>query len=116
MFVQRNGNAQLRADAVHAADQHGPPVFLGVQREQPPEPANCAEHFRPKRLADFGFESALQRVGERNVNAGGSVSALGKLSTLHTPQCARTSRELQGGAAVKMEDCRAGGRLEPSSG
>src|SRR5205807_7187822 len=42
---QGEGNLQLGAHAIHAGNQHRPPVFPGVERKQAAEPANLAEHF-----------------------------------------------------------------------
>ena len=67
--VHHHGDLQLRADAVHAADQHGPFVFLHVEREQSAKSTNRPEHFTAQRLADFRFEAGLQRVSHIDVHA-----------------------------------------------
>ena len=38
------GDLELGTDAVHARDEHGGLVFAGVEREQPAEAADFAEH------------------------------------------------------------------------
>ncbi len=77
VLVEGDGDLQFRADAVHAADEHGAPVLRRVEGEQPAESADGAEHFRATGLADLLFQAGLERVGEMDVHARAGVRGLG---------------------------------------
>ena len=76
MFVHGEGDLELRAHAVHAADQNRLAIFLKVEREQPAEAADFAEHFAAMRAGKQLRECGFDLVAEIYVNAGGGVGFL----------------------------------------
>ena len=89
--VHHDGDLQLRADAVHAAHEYRPLVFLHVEREQPAKPADGTEHFPPHRLADFVLQPTLQLVAKIDVYARRRVSVPGNLPIIHAAQFVGTN-------------------------
>ena len=72
--VQREGQLELGADAIHAGDQHRLPVFAHVQGEEAAEPADFAEHLGPMRRPEHSGQSGLDPVAQVNIHARAGVS------------------------------------------
>lgn len=73
VLVHHEGDLELRAHAVHAADEDRFAVFLHLEREQAAEAADLAEDFAAVRAGEQLRERGFDLVAEINVNAGGGV-------------------------------------------
>jgi hypothetical protein len=76
MAVQREGELELRTDAIDARHENGLPVFADVQRKEAAEAANFAEHFGPVRCPEHAGQSGLHLVAEVNIDARAGVGLL----------------------------------------
>ena len=76
VLVQREGQLELGAHAIHGGDEHRLAVFLHVQREQTAEPADLAEDFPAVRGGEQLGQGGFDFVAQINVHAGGGVSFL----------------------------------------
>ena len=76
MPIHREGQLELRADAVHGRDEHGLAVLLHVEREEAAEAADLAQHLAAVGGGQQRGERALDPVAEIDVNARGGVGFL----------------------------------------
>jgi hypothetical protein len=74
--VQREGELELGADAVHGGDEDRLAIFFHVQREQAAEAADLAEHLAAMRAGEQLRQGGFDFISEINVHAGGGVSFL----------------------------------------
>ena len=76
VLVQREGELQLRADAVHGRHEDRLAIFFHVQREQAAEAADLAEHLAAMRAGEQLRQRGLDAIAQINVHASGGVSFL----------------------------------------
>ena len=76
VLVHREGDLQLRAHAVHAADEDRLAIFLEVELKEAAEAADLAENFAAMRAGEQLRERGFDFVAEININAGGGVGFL----------------------------------------
>ncbi len=75
--VEREGELQLRADAVGAGDQHRLPVALR-KLDQRAEAADAGEHFGPHRPGGERLDALDERVAGVDVDAGVAIGKTGR--------------------------------------
>ena len=76
VLILLEGDLELGADAVHAADENRFAIFFHVQREQAAEAADLAEHLAAMRAGEQLGQGGFDFVAEINIHAGGGVSFL----------------------------------------
>ena len=76
VLVQREGELELGADAVHGRDEDRLAIFFHVQREQAAEAADLAEHLAAMRGREQLRQGGFDFVAQINVNAGTRVGFL----------------------------------------
>ena len=76
VLVQREGDFELGADAVHGRDEDRLAIFFHVQREQAAEAADLAEHLAAMRAGEQLRQRGFDFIAEINVHASGGVSFL----------------------------------------
>ena len=76
MPVEREGELELGADAVHGRHEDRLAIFFHVQREQAAEAADLAEHLAAMRAGEQLRQRGLDAIAQINVHAGGGVSFL----------------------------------------
>ncbi len=76
VLVQREGELELGADAVHGRHEDRLAIFFHVQREQAAETADIAEHLTAMRGRQQLRQRGLDAIAQINVHAGTRVSFL----------------------------------------
>ena len=76
MAVHGEGDFELGPHAIRAGNQHRLPELFGVERKQPAEPANLAEHLTAMGGRQQPGQTGLDLVSEVNIDTGSSVSFL----------------------------------------
>jgi hypothetical protein len=76
VLVHREGDLELRAHAIHAADEDRFAIFLEVELEEATEAADLAEDFAAVRAGEQLRERGFDFITEININAGSGVGFL----------------------------------------
>ena len=76
MTVHGEGDFELGPHAIRAGNQHRLPEFFGIERKQPAEPPDLAEHFTAMGGGQQPGQSGLDLVSQINIHPGGGVSFL----------------------------------------
>ena len=76
VLIELEGDLELGADAVHAADEDGLVIFFQVEGEEAAKPADFAEDFAAMGAGEELGQGGFDLVAEIDVNAGGGVGFL----------------------------------------
>jgi hypothetical protein len=76
MAVHGEGDFELGPHAIRAGDQHRLPELFAVERKQPAEPADFAQHFTAMGGGEQPGQTGLDLVSEVNIDTGCGVSFL----------------------------------------